>query len=172
MPTHIALNKVTLTYSTNEDRIQMTGEVSESDPLVFWLTRRMCEQLVIAVSGFIEKASPIPTGADKDLMLSFRQNAALIKKEKSAPVKVGSDSKTFLVQKIDLTFQKEVVLLAFYMSETECAKLPLTVQNARQWLGILYAQYQHAGWPLGTWPAWATESPDKPASPDQRQLMH
>jgi hypothetical protein len=172
MPEQVVLNKVTLTYSSTEDRMQMTGEVSQSDPLVFWLTRRMCEQLVVAVSDFIEKASPIPTGADKDLMQSFRQNAALIRKEKSPPVVVGSNAKAVLVHKIDLTFQKETVLLAFYMSDAESAQLPLSIQTARQWLGILYVQYLNAEWPLDKWPSWATESPDKPASADRRQLMH
>jgi len=152
--------------------MRMTGEVSESDLLVFWLTRRMCEKLVKAVSDFIEKSSPIPKGADKESMLSFRQSAALIKKEKSEPVTAGSNAQVVLVQKVDLKFQKESVVLAFFMSDTESAKLTLPIQNARQWLGVLYAQYQAAAWPLDNWPVWATESHEKPVSTAQLKKMH
>ncbi len=172
MPEKLVLNKVSLSYSSAEDRMCLAGEVSDADPLVFWLTRRMCEQLVVAITKFIETASSIPIGADKDLMLSFRQSAALIKKEDSEPVKPGNDAKTTLIQKIDLVFQKETIALVFFMSDDASAKLTLTTQNARQWLGILFAQYKIAGWPLGVWPSWATESPEKPSTPDQRQLMH
>lgn len=35
MLAQILLNKVSLSYSAIEDRMRMTGEVSESDPLVF-----------------------------------------------------------------------------------------------------------------------------------------
>lgn len=172
MPAQVSLNKVSLSYSAVEDRMRMTGDVSDSDPLVFWLTRRMCEKLVKAVSDFIEKSSSIPVGADKDLMLSFRQSAALIRKEKTEPVTAGSDAQVILVQKVDLKFHKESVVLAFFMSETDSANLSLSIQNARQWLGVLYAQYQAAAWPLDGWPAWATESNEKPVSPSQRKQMH
>ena len=152
--------------------MQIAGEVGQSNPLVFWLTRRMCEQLVKALCQFIEKESAIPTGADKELMLSFRQSSAMVKKEIAEPVRADSDAKAVLLQKIDLTFRQGSVVLVFYVSDNDSAHLPLTVQNARQWLGIIFEQYQAASWPLDNWPAWAMEMPSKPVSAEQQKLLH
>ena len=157
----IVLSKVSLTYSPVEDRMRMTGRISESEMMVFWLTLRLSQKLVRAVSDFIEKASSIPPGSDPELVLSFQQSAAMVRKEPSDPVVAGGDTKSSRVERIDITQRKDVVLLNFFIPGGGSAQLSLSVQNARQWLGILRTQYQAAGWPMDVWPAWIAGATDK-----------
>ncbi len=157
----IVISKVSLTYSPVEDRMRMTGRVSESEVMVFWLTLRLSQKLVRAVGDFIEKASTIPQGSDPELVLSFQQSAAMVRKEPADPVVAGGDAKMLLVERIDITQRKDVVLLDFFIPDGGSAQLSLSVQNARQWLGVLRMQYQAAGWPMDLWPAWIAGAADK-----------
>jgi hypothetical protein len=161
MKTPIVLTKVSLTYSPIEDRIRMSGQVSESGAIVFWLTLRICQKLVGTVGDFVEKAATIPSGSDKELVLSFQQSAAMVRTAPSEPVVPTEDAKVTLVEKIDVAFRKEQVLLSFFIPDGGVAQFSLSVQHARQWLGILRNQYRLAGWPMDAWPGWIAGAEDK-----------
>ena len=168
----IVLTKVSLTYSPVEDRIRMTGQVNESDSRVFWLTLRICQKLVNAVGNFVEKASSIPTGSDKELVLSFQQSAAMVRKAPSEPVVPPENASPSLIERVDVAYRKEQVLLSFLVPDGTAAQFALTVQQARQWLGILRNQYRQAGWPMDVWPAWISGAEDKPMPSGASQQVH
>ena len=158
----IILTKVSLRYSSVEDRMRMTGRISEDEVRVFWLTQRISHKLVKAMSDFIEKASPLPPGSDRELMLSFQQSAAMVRNEPSDPVTADSNAPSSLVDRIDISQHKDKISLNFFIPAGGSAQLSLSIQNARQWLGILHAQYQHAAWSLDSWPVWMSGAMDNP----------
>lgn len=168
----IVLTKVSLRYSPVEDRINMSGRIGESGVMVFWLTLRICQKLVGALSQFIEKSTAVPSGSDKELVLSFQQSAAMVRNDSADPVVADNDAKSVLVERIDLTFKKESVLLAFFMPDGGVAHLTLALRNARQWLGILRDQYRQAEWPMDAWPTWFAESADRSVFAEKSARMH
>ena len=168
----IILIKVSLIYSPLEDRIRLTGQVSETRSTVLWLTQRICQKLVRAVGHYIEKASVVPTGSDRELVLSFKQSAAMVRKAQTEPVIPTPGSKDALVERIDVSYRKDRVLLRFLVQEGEVAQFGLSIQQARQWLGILRRQYREAGWPMDVWPVWITEAEDPAASPGAGRQIH
>ncbi|RJX32796.1 MAG: hypothetical protein C4516_03390 [Oxalobacter sp.] len=170
MKTPIVLTKVSLNYSPVEDRIRMTGQVSESETRVLWLTLRICQKLVGAVLNFVEKASAVPTGSDKELVLSFKQSAAMVRKMPADPVLPQQDTQFSLVERIDVSYRKEQVLLSFFLPDEGVAQFALSIQQARQWLGIVRNQYRQAAWPMEIWPAWIAGAEDKPMSSGHHQV--
>ena len=168
----IVLTKVSLTYSSTEDRIRMTGQTGESGSQVFWLTLRICQKLVQVVGNFVERASAVPTGSDKELVLSFKQSAAMVRKPPADPVVPPENAQTALIERVDVSYRKEQVLLSFIVSSGETAQFALSVQQARQWLGILRNQYRQASWPMDVWPAWISGAEDKPMPLGTSQQVH
>lgn len=168
----IVLTKVSLVYSPTEDRIRMSGQVDESGSKVFWLTLRICQKLVNAIVNFVEKASSVPTGSDKELVLSFQQSAAMVRKTPSDPVVPPENAKIALIERVDVTYRKEQVVLSFVVPAGETAQFALSVQQARQWLGILRNQYRQAAWPTDAWPAWISGAEDKPMPTGASQQVH
>lgn len=150
----------------------MTGQISEADAIVFWLTLRICQKLVKMVGAFVERASSVPTGSDKELVLSFQQSAAMVRKTPAEPVVPTEDTKVSLVERIDVNYRKDQVLLTFFIPGGGSAQFALSVQQARQWLGILRNQYQQAGWPMDIWPGWIAGAEEKPLPAGASQQMH
>ena len=154
MKTPIVLTKVTMLYSPAEDRIRMTGRLNGQEAMVFWLTQRVCLTLVRAVGDFVEMATDFPLGADHELVLSFQQSAAMARPDASDPVVADACAESALVERIDIIQHADTALLFFFVRGNEQVQLSLSLQQARQWLGTLRAQFRLAAWSLETWPGW------------------
>ncbi len=150
----------------------MTGQVNESGARVFWLTLRICQKLVSIVGNFVEKASAVPTGSDKELVLSFKQSAAMVRKPASDPVVPPENASVSLVERVDVTYRKEQILLSFLIPGADTAQFALSIQQARQWLGILRNQYRQAAWPMDAWPGWISGAEDQPMPSGTSQRVH
>ena len=152
--------------------MRMAGEVANAAPVGMWLTQRICRQLLRQLVRFVEKSSPLPPGSDRELLLSFRQSAAVMKNDAVEPVRESGETPPALVDRVDLTFQEALVVLTFWLTPEQPARLALTVEQTRQWLDILYRQYCLAEWPLDAWPEWMTDAPAASSSQEQRARMH
>lgn len=166
------LSKISLTYSSVEDRMRMAGEVAQAEPVAVWLTQRICRLLVPQLVRFVEKSSPLPPGSDRALLLSFQQSAAVMNNDVTEPVRESEVASPALVERVDLNFHQTLVVLTFWLTPEQTARLALTVEQTFQWLDILYRQYCLAEWPLEAWPEWLADAPAASAAPESRVRMH
>ena len=156
------LSKVTVTYSEVEDRICMSALVKEGDPVVFWLTYRLCSRLIPALTGHLERSVSRSALVDMGLLLACQQRDAEWQHEPSEPVSFSPGSLVVLPERVDLACSAESVTLLFPVGDGEARKLQMSMLELRQWLAIVHRQFQHAGWPMQVWPEWFTETEPGP----------
>ena len=180
----IHLQRITTEYVDTEDRIRLSGEVEDNSPIVLWLTQRLLAQLITHLLGLIEKqsldvattdsANPAPASS---LMQGFAQQAAQAELAPEVPVQATDSAQSWLVLEVDFSLNPEGTLVLVFKRDAgkaaqqggeDARKATLTVEakQLRQWLGIVHAQWQQAGWPLTLWPTWMDEQmPSDTASP-------
>jgi hypothetical protein len=169
----IHLQRITTEYVDTEDRIRLSGEVEGNVSIVLWLTQRLLAQLITHLLGLIEKqslevattdsANPAAAGS---LMQGFAQQAAQAELAPEAPVQATDSAQSWLVLEVDFSLSPEGALVLVFKREAgnaalqkDAAKATLKVEakQLRQWMGIVHAQWQQAGWPLTIWPTWMDE---------------
>ena len=180
----IHLQRITTEYVSTEDRIRLSGEVEENTSIVLWLTQRLLAQLITHLLRLIEKQSLDLGNADSadpapasSLMQGFAQQVAQAELIPELPVQAAANAKSWLVLEVDFSLSPEGTLVLVFKREAgeaaaqegeDAGKATLTVEakQLRQWLGIVHAQWQQAGWPLTIWPTWMDEqSPSDTANP-------
>ena len=161
------LNKVTLRYVQTEDRMRMDAQSSTGDSLTFWLTQRLCKELIAALVEYFTAQGGARGGRSATSVAAiqnFKQQQAKITKKAVAPVSVSKkdehEKSGLLVTRLRLRSSDAGVLVSLPVREGEEAQLPFKPSEARQWMDILYQQYRVAGWPLDVWPRWMTEQPE------------
>lgn len=153
------LKRISTQYIEIEDRIRLTGEQVDADQkLTLWLTQRLCNQLVTYLCNWLENNlidKPLSGLRQGD----FQQDA-FSNLKKSAAILPDGQKPCVLVHSVDFITRKRGVLLLLKNDEKlPAAKLILEVKQLRQWLGIIYGQFQHAGWPTTNWPMWIKTTP-------------
>lgn len=169
----INLQRITTEYVEVEDRIRLSGEGEQDQTVVLWLTQRLLSQLISHLVELIEKQSPSLGKTDESqaqvssLMQGFAQQAAEAELTPELPVQTISSSQSWLIQEADIALDPEGTLdLVFkrdlgakaQQDQEGLARLTVEAKQLRQWLGIVHAQWQRAGWPLDLWPSWMDES--------------
>lgn len=151
----LKLRRVTLVYDSAEDRIQMRGASDVEDVYSFWLTLRMSREIVKAITGHLEKVQGARTpGPQKDSVQRSLHSGAKTAMRRSKPVGYRTSTDSRLLSSVTLRVTDRSILLKLPMEDKKQAVLPLTFNEARQWLEILYQQFKKAEWPLDNWPAW------------------
>ena len=168
------LQRITTEYVPLEDRIRLTGESEDNAVIVLWLTQRLLSQVIGHLLKLIDKQSPAlaksgeSTAHSNSLLQGFAQQAAEAELAPEAPVSTDTSSESWLVQEVDIALSPEGTLVLVLKRDTgpvtdqnEAGVARLTVESTqqRQWLGIVHAQWQRAGWPLALWPTWMDEAP-------------
>ncbi len=152
----VKLKKVTLQYVEVEDRIRMSAESDGEEPVVFWLTQRLCGRLVKRLALHLEKSAPQSILLDKGLALTFQQHDAEWRQQPTEPVRIRSISRSVLPERVDLNFPVGGASINFPLYDGESARLEMNMVELRQWMGVVYRQFQAAGWPMDVWPRWFT----------------
>ena len=150
----VLLTKVTCSYSGVEDRIRMSALQKDGEPVLFWLTQRLSCQLVHALTSYLERSVSQSSMVDPGLLLSCKQRDAEWKHEPSEPVSYSEASNWILPEKVDMSFSDGHAVLVFPFGDGKGAQLRMSLQELRQWLGIMYRQFKHAGWSMEIWPGW------------------
>jgi hypothetical protein len=150
------LKKVTLRFDPAEDRICMMAEPRDNKPILFWLTMRICRQLVPLLCGHLERTTPKKPVISHEIQLSCMQREAEWKFQSSKPVEMAGDSSMVTPSRIDYTFDGEVTALSFPVEGAQNVDLKLSLLELRQFLALLHRLFQRAGWPMDVWPAWFT----------------
>ncbi len=153
------LQRITTEYIEAEDRIRLAGEAGENT-VVLWLTQRLLNRLVPHLTAWLSRqlapASRIPSvqPAHQDIAQSFAQQAARAQLAPEPPVRAPSEGSGWRVDSVDIAQGEEAVALTFKGEGEAQATLTLAAQPLRQWLGIVFEQYQCGEWPTTAWPGW------------------
>ena len=171
------LQRITTEYIESEDRIRLTAITDAEETLILWTTQRLLIRLVAHFLGWLEKEAPevarssaIGTGATSALQGMAQQSAVANLQEQSA-VTANSDSAALLVKEIDIKMSEAVVLLVFKCDDGWKAELSFTIQQLRQWLGMIHQLWRQAEWPVSVWPDWMDDK-QQPASVAADSSVH
>lgn len=170
----LLLEKVTLNYVAVEDRISMRAQVRDGEARTFWLTQRMCGQLVKSVVDYLDKttaAVSVAAPAGKSVVQSYYQQEAMLKRTKTASVDASSSTEPpLLVKTLKIRTSPKSLVIRLPLPDGVNASLPLKPREARQMLQILHGQYRKAGWPLDIWPRWIAEAGETDPATDKGPL--
>ena len=159
-----ALQRITTEYVEREDRIRLTGELTDGSAVVLWLTQRLVNRLVPHLVGWLARqvapASAIPSvqAAHQDIVQGFAQQAALAQLAPQSPVRAPSPLADWCVDAVDIAQGEDAVVLTFQSEAQAHAMLSLAAQPLRQWLGIIFEQYLRGEWHTTVWPAWMEQA--------------
>lgn len=154
------LQRITTEYIELEDRIRLSGELANGNTVVLWLTQRLLNRLIPHLTGWLSRqiapASSIPSvqAAHQDIVQGFAQQAARAQLVPEQPVRPSSEGAGWRVDSVDIAQGEEAVALTFKGEGEAQATLPLAAQPLRQWLGIVFDQYQRGEWRTTVWPGW------------------
>ena len=150
------LQRITTEFIASEDRIRLTGEVSEEETwasVVLWLTQRLLNRLAPCLCAWV--AGGEDDSLTAKLEQEFTQYKARAEFEPQASVRRVTQTQGDLVQSIDVQKAPNVMVLTFKgHTEQPLAVLQLAPLQLRQWLHILYDQFRQAEWPTTEWPSW------------------
>lgn len=152
------LEKITFDYSQQEDRLCIMAQAPDGEAIVLWLTQRLCKNLAMTLLAHLENSTPLPQSANKELMMAFRQSAALLEKEAALPVQSQNNTRSSRVDVVDIRLSSEGVELAFHVPDAEPARLRMNTPQLRQILQIMLSIFQRAQWPTESWPNWILEA--------------
>lgn len=161
----LKLTKITTEYREFEDRISITGLASDHTIIELWASQRILLRLIPIIANWLDEtksATPKVDHKSKGLLNDFAQHEAKAGMKPEQPVKLENpilvdsarSSKSWLIQKIDVTYSDQFMELSFKNDEDSVAKLVLNKLYSRQWLLILHSQWIKSEWPLDIWPLW------------------
>ena len=163
------LQRFTTEYIEREDRLRLTGDLGHGDAVVLWLTQRLLNRLVPHLCQWLERHGaqgpgiPSVQTAHQDILHGFAQQAARAQLPVQPPVRASSAAASWRVDSVDIAQREDVVTLTFKAEGKAQATLTLAAQPLRQWLGIVFEQYQRGDWPATIWPGWMEAAAPKAA---------
>ena len=173
----ISLQRITSEYIKSEDRIRLTAISEAEETIILWITQRLLIRLIAHFLGWLEKEAPEVARSSaignetKSALQGMAQQSAAAKLPEQSAVTANSDSAALLVKEIDIKMSEEVVLLVFKCDEAWKAELSFTVQQLRQWLGMIHRLWRLAEWPVSIWPDWMDDN-QQPDSVDADSSVH
>ena len=157
------LQRITSEYIESEDRIRLTGLNEAELTQSLWLTQRLLLNLLTHFLNWLEQETPEVTGRSaiestaKSALQGIAQQSASQELTEQPAVTPSLDSNTWLVTEVDISSADEAVSLVFKSADGQQAELGFSVQQLRQWLGIIHSLWRQAQWPMALWPDWMDE---------------
>ena len=173
----ITLQRITSEYIESEDRIRLTAISDAEETIILWLTQRLLIRLITHFLGWLEKDAPEIARSSaigqetKSALQGMAQQSAATNLQEQSAVTANSDSAALLVKEIDIKMSEEAVLLVFKCDDGQKAELSFTVQQLRQWLGMIHRLWRLAEWPVSIWPDWMDDN-QQPDSVDADSPVH
>ena len=173
----ITLQRITSEYIESEDRFRLTAISDAEETIILWITQRLLIRLVAHFLGWLEKEAPKGSRSSaignetKSALQGMAQQSASANLQNQSAVTANSDSAALLVKEIDIKMSEEVVLLVFKCDDDQKAELSFTIQQLRQWLGMIHQLWRQAGWPVSIWPDWMDDN-QQPDSVSADSLLH
>ena len=147
------LLRVTLAYSSEEDRICMDGISASGETKRLWLTARLVNRLVPHLLRITGNASNETRLSD----VPITQNA-----EAAKPVEFVEGSKESLIGSVDIRSRDSATALIFKDSSTTAqASLILCLGDMLQWANALKQCHIRGGWSASLWDEARNLMPDE-----------
>ena len=143
----LEFTRITTIYVDTEDRLGLVGEDENGKHQRLWLTQRLLSRLLEKLLDWLPQT---------DVRIQeIAQQSAQAKHGPEHPVIPSSECLDWLVNEITLESSEGVIGLLFKSDRCEyVAIVRFNEISLRQWLDILFRQYQHAGWLSTDWPNW------------------
>ncbi|MAC47815.1 hypothetical protein [Oceanospirillum beijerinckii] len=152
-----SLQRVTTEYVETEDRIRLNG-LADEDTLCIWLSKRLADRLVTAVTQLLEQQHVEQAEGVKNDLLSFSQQAAQQRTQRDAEEPVAAAVKpeaSWLVLSVQITPTPHSLRMTLVgKNDQQKAELNMGIGNVRQWLNILFSAYKRGQWSTDAWPEW------------------
>ena len=151
------LKRLTTDYVDSEDRIRLSGDTQDAEPIVIWMTNRLASRAVPAFLQWLEKEASFSAAyspAEGDALQSFAQEAAVAGLKPQKPVTANATAPTWLALAIDIKATKRHINLTLRGEQDQSASIRLSATELRQWLSILHRIWSKAQWPALVWPDW------------------
>lgn len=163
------LQRLTVTYSAKQDRLQLNAATDDDSVIIYWISRRMLRIFLPPLFKWLEEkqipeeAAAGPVGGGKEdeasqAKRSFAQSAAQSQMSKSKPVVASEETKEILLTSIDIKAEDTRFLLILPIDDGNKGVVPFTPTNLAQWLGVVYHATVQADWAVEIWPSWFTEA--------------
>ena len=165
------LKRLSTEYAESEDRIRITGETQDAEPVVIWLTNRLASRAVPAIWRWLDKDASAPSAAPSgkgDLLQSFAQEAAVAGLKPEKPVTNSDGAPNWLTQTIDVAANNIHITLTFRGQLDQSASVRFDATQLRQWLAILHLAWSKAQWSPLVWPDWIKRE----SSAQQQIVLH
>lgn len=169
LPDHDAMEfeKLTTRYDEYQDRICVDGQTAHGEVVTLWLTYRLLQRLLPLL---LEVITPLPgTDPNVDLLAAWELSKARAQQKpqkavERPPVQVPSGAGEtmastaapfWLVESVELKGSTPTqTRMSFRTGTGEAASITFSAEQLRQWVSIVYSQWQIAGWSPAVWPDW------------------
>jgi hypothetical protein len=166
-----SFRRFTTQYRGDEDRILLTGEVSDGETVSLWLTQRLLLKTLPVLVDWLQKNNPVDLKT-RDNSAQAREMAQVFTRKpvqaQAAAVPANPGGSTgakeedcqnngdlpVLVLSVDVNLNPKLLRLRFRQTDDELASLALNGSQLRQWLAVLHVLWKNAGWPGQLWPHW------------------
>lgn len=153
------VRRFTTKFVPEEDRIQLLIELTSGDVKVAWFTRRLLNRVLPPV---LKRLEAVPTERPPEAAAAVQRftQAAAVRSIQRQPAVAPNPEETppfpdeALIITIHVRLRGRMVFFDLKAGEAIFVILPFSEQSLRQWLGVLYGQYQAAEWTESFWPAW------------------
>jgi hypothetical protein len=163
-PQTVTLQKITVTYSPEEDRLRLTADAGHDQTVVYWITRRMLGVLLSPMFKWLEQSAEKGISNDqlisernREARLAMAQSSAQAKMQEESPVNALPDSQQFLLTSVDVKTEAARFFLLLPLSDHQKGLIPFEQESLLQWLDIIHRIIGHASWQLPQWPNWFLE---------------
>ena len=159
----------------------MTVEADDARVLEYWLTYRLCRQLIPSLVTFFDQQSIKKTSSTAENQASvqnFLQQEAKQARKPTAPIRQGkeapreNDGGPALLESLRLRTRGDLIALVITLDDQRDMVVPLPSTKARQWFEIFYQQYKLAGWSLALWPAWIKDNNARQSAASSDRHLH
>ena len=149
-------------YHPVEDRLHVSILCSDdSAQKNFWLTNRLCNNMIQAQIDWLEKAQHSHPVIDKSIVLSCQHQQAQWQQKLIRKKKKQKTNEIELLKKIIIRNTRATSSIIFPLSDDLEARLAMKPHKLHQFLALLFQQYAKAGWGLDIWPSWMAETASK-----------
>lgn len=159
------LERVTTQYDSAQDRFRVLGSTPDGDTLALWLTQRLFIRVIRFLLEWLEEESADSAKVIHDdnpqvksSLQNFAQQGASSSMQTTKPVEPKAETQSYLMAEVDIRKSEQHIVLVFKLPEDSLAEVPFEATQLRQWLHIIYSQWQSAEWPLDVWPLWMRQA--------------
>lgn len=163
------ITRITVLHDANEDRMAFDVADAEEHVRRLWLTKRLLDRLIIALTGQLNRSSPqssgqvVAPGAAQQAAQVYAQLQARIGKKPTSPVRATTATPMSLVREVSIARKKQGRwTLTFQFAGDEPVALIIPSSQLRQWLESLHRNYLRAQWDTRAFPAWVGRAGARP----------